>query len=75
MAATGALPASGSKRLSLAYPATGTPKPICPAKFKQIFPAGLLAAEPTFQLGPRAGIILNVHTGKHYRLGIPESTG
>jgi hypothetical protein len=75
MATTGALPASGSKRPSLAHPTTGTTEPIWPAKFKQILPAGLLGAEPTFQLGLRAWVILDLHTGKHYRLGVPESNG
>src|SRR5271166_272101 len=77
MSATSTLPAAGSQRPRFALVAARTAKPFRPAQAEQILPAGLLAAESSFEFRQCPRIVLHqlFHEPPHYLLWLPESSG
>src|SRR5271169_2777524 len=77
MSATSTLPAARSQRPRFGLVAARTAKPFRPAQAEQILPAGLLAAESSFEFRQCPRIVLHqlFHEPPHYLLWLPESSG
>src|SRR5271169_2846384 len=77
MSATSTLPAARSQRPRFGLVAARTAKTFRPAQAEQILPAGLLAAESSFEFRQCPRIVLHqlFHEPPHYLLWLPESSG